>query len=128
MDLRGYTPEKWKILGNRVLVREHEVPYGSKNIVVIKNVGGNEKFGGAAGKRGQFAGEVVVIGPGKYTNKGVLVPPSHKIGDKVIFGLYSGRRLNIHKPVYWLLEADKVLGVVDKWPENFSDTSGRKLD
>lgn len=120
MDLRSYTPEKWRIVGNRILVREYDVPYGNKTILVVHSPKDGQK-------RGQFAGEVVVVGTGKYTKKGVLVPPSYKVGDKVIFGLYSGRRLNVTKPVWWLLEVEKTFGVVDEWPAYFGETQGRKV-
>lgn len=120
MDLRAYDVTKMRVLGNNVLVREHEVFYGTKNFIVAHVKDGQ--------KRGQFAGEVLAVGPGKYTKKGVLVPPPYKVGDKVIFGLYHGRRLSNHKPHIWLLDSLKMWGTVDEFPEFFNETKGRKVD
>ena len=57
-------------------------------------------------------GEIVAVGPGKYED-GKLVPMSCKVGDKVLYGKYSGTEVTIdNEPLLILREAD-VLAVVN---------------
>jgi chaperonin GroES len=56
-------------------------------------------------------GEVVAVGPGRYED-GKLVPMSVKVGDKVLYGKYSGTEVTIdNEPVLILRESD-VLAVI----------------
>ena len=56
-------------------------------------------------------GEVVAVGPGRYED-GKLVPMTVKIGDKVLYGKYSGTEVTIDtEPVLILRESD-VLAVI----------------
>lgn len=56
-------------------------------------------------------GEIVAVGPGRYED-GKLVPMSVKVGDKVLYGKYSGTEVTIdNEPVLILRESD-VLAVI----------------
>ena len=56
-------------------------------------------------------GEVVAVGPGRYED-GKLVPMTVKVGDKVLYGKYSGTEVTIDtEPVLILRESD-VLAVI----------------
>ena len=57
-------------------------------------------------------GEIIAVGPGRY-EKNVRVPMEVKVGDKVLYGKYSGTEVTIdNEPLLILREAD-VLAVVN---------------
>ncbi len=37
-----------------------------------------------------LTGDVLAVGEGRTTDTGILIPPTVKVGDKVLFGQYSG--------------------------------------
>jgi chaperonin GroES len=57
-------------------------------------------------------GEIVAIGPGKYED-GKLVPMSVKVGDKVLYGKYSGTEVTLDNENYLILRESDVLAVIN---------------
>ena len=47
-------------------------------------------------------GEIIAVGPGRY-EKNVRVPMELKVGDKVLYGKYSGTDLELHRNAHVLL-------------------------
>jgi chaperonin GroES len=63
-------------------------------------------------KEKPMQGEVLAVGPGRY-EKDKRVPMELKVGDKVLYGKYSGTEVTIdNEPLLILREAD-VLAVVN---------------
>jgi chaperonin GroES len=56
-------------------------------------------------------GEIVAAGPGKYED-GKLVPMTVKVGDKVLYGKYSGTEITLDGDVVLILRESDVLAVV----------------
>src|SRR3982750_2592468 len=56
-------------------------------------------------------GEIIAIGPGKYED-GKLVPMTVKVGDKVLYGKYSGTEVTIDSENYLILRESDVLAVI----------------
>ena len=56
-------------------------------------------------------GEIVAVGPGKYED-GKLVPMTVKVGDKVLYGKYSGTEVTIDNESLLILRESDVLAVV----------------
>ena len=71
---------KLRPLHDRVVIRRSEEEK--------KTAGGIVLPGSAAEKPNQ--GEVLAVGPGKALENGEVRPLSVKVGDKVVFGPYSG--------------------------------------
>jgi len=57
-------------------------------------------------------GEIISIGPGKYED-GKLVPMSVKVGDKVLYGKYSGTEVTLDNENYLILRESDVLAVIN---------------
>ena len=57
-------------------------------------------------------GEVVAIGPGKLTDEGKRVDPELKVGDKVLYGKYSGTEVTLDEAQYLILRESDVLAVI----------------
>ncbi len=56
-------------------------------------------------------GEIIAAGPGKYED-GKLVPMSVKVGDKVLYGKYSGTEVTIEGDQYLILRESDVLAII----------------
>lgn len=56
-------------------------------------------------------GEIVAVGPGKYED-GKLVPMTVKVGDKVLYGKYSGTEVTVDNEQLLILRESDVLAVI----------------
>jgi len=56
-------------------------------------------------------GEIVAVGPGKYED-GKLVPMTLKVGDKVLYGKYSGTEVTLNNDQVLILRESDVLAVI----------------
>jgi chaperonin GroES len=57
---------------------------------------------------------VIATGPGKYDDKGNLMPMPVKKGDLVVFAKYSGTEVKVEDEEYLVLRASDLLGVLRK--------------
>lgn len=57
-------------------------------------------------------GEVVAVGPGKLTDDGKRVDPELKVGDRVLYGKYSGTEVTLDDAQYLILRESDVLAVI----------------
>ena len=58
-------------------------------------------------------GKVIAIGKGKRTEDGKLLPLDVKVGDKILFGKYSGTEIKIEGKEFLMMREDDVLGVIE---------------
>ena len=56
-------------------------------------------------------GEITAVGPGKYED-GKLVPMGVKVGDKVLYGKYSGTEVTLDNEQYLILRESDILAVI----------------
>jgi chaperonin GroES len=57
-------------------------------------------------------GEVLAVGNGKTLDNGAKVPMDVKVGDKILFGKYSGTDIKIDGEEVLILREDEVLAIV----------------
>jgi chaperonin GroES len=57
-------------------------------------------------------GEVVAVGPGKSDDNGKIVAMGVKVGDKVLFGKYSGQEFKMDGQDLLHMREDDIIGVV----------------
>ncbi|MCL4784100.1 MAG: co-chaperone GroES [Bryobacterales bacterium] len=57
-------------------------------------------------------GKVVAVGNGKKTEDGKVIPLDVKVGDKILFGKYSGSDIKIGTEEYLIMREDEVLAVL----------------
>ena len=57
-------------------------------------------------------GEVVAIGKGKRLEDGKLVPLDVQVGDRILFGKYSGSEITMDGQEYLIMHEDDVLGIL----------------
>ena len=61
-------------------------------------------------------GEVMSVGKGKLTDEGELVPLDVKVGDRVLFGKYSGQTVTLKGDELLVMREEDILGVVEGQP------------
>lgn len=58
-------------------------------------------------------GEVIAVGQGKRADNGQLIALDVKVGDRILFGKYSGSDIKIGTDEYMIMREDEVLGVLE---------------
>ncbi len=61
-------------------------------------------------------GRVVAIGGGRVADDGNAVPPTVKVGDRILFGSYAGTEIKEEGKEYLILDESEILAVVDDKP------------
>ncbi|MBX3631667.1 MAG: co-chaperone GroES [Acidovorax sp. SCN 68-22] len=59
-------------------------------------------------------GEVLAVGPGKLDEDGERMPMSVKVGDRVLFGKYSGQTVKVDGDELLVMKEDDLFAVVEK--------------
>ncbi|MCM8819774.1 MAG: co-chaperone GroES [Candidatus Omnitrophica bacterium] len=93
---------KVKPLGDRVLIKPAGEKDRTKGGIVLPDT---------AKERPQ-EGEIVAVGTGKKTEDGKVIPLSLKVGDKVLYGKYSGTEITIDDEEYLIVREDDILAVI----------------
>ena len=57
-------------------------------------------------------GEVVAVGPGKKDDNGKLIPVDLKVGDRVLFGKYSGQSVKVEGDELLVMREEDIMGVI----------------
>ena len=57
--------------------------------------------------------EVVAVGKGKRLEDGKVIPLDVQVGDRILFGKYSGSDIKINGNEYLIMREDEVLGVLE---------------
>ncbi|AVC43698.1 co-chaperone GroES [Francisella tularensis subsp. novicida] len=89
-------------LQDRVLVRRAEEEK--------KSAGGIILTGSAQEKPSQ--GEVVAVGNGKKLDNGTTLPMDLKVGDKVLFGKYSGSEVKVGDETLLMMREEDIMGII----------------
>jgi chaperonin GroES len=96
-------PMKLRPLHDRVIVKRVENETKTASGIVIPD--------SAAEKPDQ--GEVLAVGPGKKNDKGELSAMAVKVGDRVLFGKYSGQTVKVDGDELLVMKEDDLFAVVD---------------
>jgi chaperonin GroES len=57
-------------------------------------------------------GEVIAIGPGGRDEAGQLIPLDVKVGDRILFGKWSGTEVKIDGVEYLIMKESDIMGVL----------------
>lgn len=58
-------------------------------------------------------GQIVATGKGRVTEDGKTLPLEVKVGDKVLFGKYSGTELKLDGTEFLMMREEDILGVIN---------------
>jgi chaperonin GroES len=89
--------------------------------IVIKRIEEQETIRGGiiipdSAKEKPQEGEVMAVGHGKRLEDGKVVPLDVKVGDRILFGKYSGSDIKLDGDEFLIMREDEVLGVLDAAP------------
>ena len=90
-------------LGDRVLVRRVEEEAKTKGGIIIPD----------SAKEKPQEGEVLAIGPGGRDEQGKLQPLDVKVGDRILFGKWSGTEVKLDGEDLLIMKESDILGVLD---------------
>jgi chaperonin GroES len=87
--------------------------------VIVKRVEEEEKTKGGiiipdTAKEKPQEGQIIAVGPGKVTDDGKKIPMEVKVGDRVLFGKYSGSEIKIDDEEHLIMREDDILGIIEK--------------
>ncbi len=93
---------KFKPLNDRILVKRTEEKEQVKGGIIIPD----------SAKEKPMEGKVIAVGAGKVEKEGGRTPMEVKVGDKVLFGKYSGTEIKLNDVEHVILREDEVLGIL----------------
>lgn len=93
---------KVKPLHDRILVKRLEEKETRKGGIIIPDTA----------KEKPQEGEVIAVGPGKVGDDGKRQPMDVKVGDKILFGKYSGSEVKLDDEEFLIMREEDVLCVL----------------
>ena len=97
---------KFRPLQDRVLVRRAEEEERSAGGIIIPDTA----------KEKPMEGEIIAVGSGARNDKGDLIKLEVKVGDRVLFGKYSGTDVTIGGEDLVIIKESDVMGIVEGKP------------
>jgi len=97
------TKTKLRPLHDRILVKRIEEEEVRRGGIIIPDTA----------KEKPQEGKVIAVGTGKVTEDGKTIPLTVKVGDRILFGKYSGSEVKIDDEEYLILREEDVLGVLE---------------
>lgn len=88
-------------LHDRVVVRRLEEKETAKGGIIIPDTA----------KEKPHEGEVIAVGAGKI-KEGLRIPLDVKVGDRILFGKYTGSDIKIDEQDYLILREEEILATV----------------
>ncbi|MSO19562.1 MAG: co-chaperone GroES [Acidobacteria bacterium] len=94
---------KIRPLQDRVVVRRLEEKEQIKGGIVIPD----------SAKEKPQEGEVLAVGDGKILNTGTRVAMDVKVGDRILFGKYSGSEIKLDGEELLIMREEDILGILN---------------
>src|SRR3954454_7176780 len=114
MPLRADSPQKERALKaqtmkirplhDRVVIRRVEKEQKTKGGLIIPDTA----------KEKPMQGEVLAVGPGARSDKGDLAPMSVSVGDRVLFGKWSGTEVKLDGDELLIMKESDLMGVLEE--------------
>ena len=95
---------KYKPLQDRVVVKRLEEEEKTKGGIIIPDTA----------KEKPMEGKITAAGKGKVLEDGKIHPLDVKVGDRILFGKYSGTEVKIDGEEHLIMREDDILGVIEK--------------
>src|SRR4030042_2194876 len=103
MSRKEKSKMKIRPLQDRVIVKRLEEEEKTKGGIIIPDTA----------KEKPQEGKVIAVGKGKVTEDGKVIPLDVKVGDKILFGKYSGTEIKIGGEEHLIMREEDILGVIE---------------
>ena len=100
-------------LYDRIVVKRIEEQESTRNGIFIPD----------SAKEKPQEGEVVAVGHGKMLERGQMMALDVKVGDRVLFGKYSGTETKLIGTEYIIMREDDILGIFESASDNVKVTT-----
>ncbi len=91
-----------KPLADRIVVKAMDAEETTKGGIILPDTA-QEK---------PVEGTIVAAGPGKKTDDGTILKPEVNVGDKVLYGKYSGTEVTINGEEYLIMRESDIFAIV----------------
>jgi chaperonin GroES len=91
-----------KTLADRVIIKPAEAEEKTKGGIILPDTA----------KEKPIEGSIVAVGAGRVTEDGKSVPMNLKVGDKVLYGKYSGTEIKVEGEEYLIMRESDIYGIV----------------
>jgi chaperonin GroES len=95
---------KFRPLHDRVVVRRIDAEEKSTGGIIIPDTA----------KEKPSQGEVIAVGPGGRDEAGKLIPIDVKVGERVLFGKWSGTEVKIDGRELLIMKESDIMGIIDE--------------
>jgi chaperonin GroES len=87
--------------------------------VLVKRIDESEKTAGGiiipdTAKEKPSQGEIVAVGPGARDESGRLAPLDVKVGDRILFGKWSGTEVKLDGKELLIMKESDIMGVIER--------------
>ena len=89
-------------LADRVIIKPSEAEETTKGGIILPDTA----------KEKPIEGTIVAAGPGKVTDDGKTVKMGVKVGDKVLYGKYSGTEVTVGGEEYLIMRESDIFAIV----------------
>ena len=93
-----------KPLSDRILIERVEEENKTKGGIIIPDTA----------KEKPMQGKAIAVGKGKVTEKGKVITPDVKKGDRLLFSKYAGTEVKIDGKEHLIIREDDVLGIIEE--------------
>lgn len=93
---------KMKPLSDRVVIKPSDPDEQVKGGIIIPDTA----------KEKPQKGEIIAVGPGKISDAGEMIKMTVKVGDKVLYGKYSGTEITVEGEDYLIVRESDILAVI----------------
>jgi chaperonin GroES len=93
---------KLKPLGDRVVIQPSKAEEKTKGGIFVPDTA-REK---------PVIGKVVAVGPGRTSDEGKRIPLQVKVGNKVLYGKYSGTEVTVEGKEYLIMKEEDIFAIV----------------
>jgi chaperonin GroES len=95
---------KIRPLADRVIVKRIEEEEKTKGGIIIPD----------SAKEKPQEGKIIAVGKGKMLEDGKVIPLDVKVGDRILFGKYSGNEIKIDGEEHLIMREEDILGIIEK--------------
>ena len=95
---------KFRPLHDRVVVKRIDEEQKTKGGIIIPDTA----------KEKPMQGEILAVGPGARNEKGDLIPLGVEVGDRVLFGKWSGTEVKLDGDDLLIMKESDIMGVLDE--------------
>ena len=95
---------KLKPLADRVIVKPSKAEEMTKGGIIVPDTA----------KEKPVWGEVIAAGPGRTSDEGKIIVPEVKVGDKVLYGKYSGTEVTVDGEDLLIMRESDIFAIMPK--------------